>query len=382
MKKDLSVLLGSFGRDGKPGCGGLGKLRMAGAVLCLGLYIILCGIGSSGFVSPAMAGENGTLLWWGNGDGSWGYVDDVRQRAAKAEMDFAVYENGESLSSFLGKLNFDKLDSPVVLYWIPGHGSGWANVGDYTPTEIVAMVEEAKSAIGINKIDTLILGPCYAGNIETMSCFAGLAKKVFGSPATATVNMVRLWLSWILYDREEAETAEYENYLRYKVSRFESGIDAGEYGSLVDPEKALEFLQALREKDIPVSVFQNLKKGKYYFGGELGDVWSLAETYDLGNKLLSFTTLWNAPNGPQWKAFEECCYLGVWNGEDEDLYIATVPEANRCIPGSSVTPDEPTPVPAGAASGGGGGCMVGAHNFPALLLLIPLTVVMMKKGKK
>ncbi|HPJ27121.1 MAG TPA: hypothetical protein PLA80_13335 [Synergistaceae bacterium] len=71
-----------------------------------------------------------------------------------------------------------------------------------------------------------------------------------------------------------------------------------------------------------------------------------------------------------------------WSGENEDLYLATVPEANRCIPGSSVTPSEPTPVPEGAASGGGGGCMVGVQNFPALLLLIPLTVVMMKKGKK
>jgi hypothetical protein len=388
MKKDLNGLSGNLGKVGNLGCGGVGmfgKLRMAVAVLCLGLYIILCGVGGSGFVSPALAGENGTLLWWGNTDVDEPFKEKTLEYAAEARVSVILGnqpgETEETLKDFLIRSDPASWEYPVTLFWSPGHGSGWAHVGGYTPTEIVAMVEEAKGAIGEKKIDTLILGPCYSGNIEVMSCFSGLTKNVFGTPATATLGMLRLWLLWIERTEAKGEASGYENYLQYEVSLFnENG--KGSYGSLVDPEEALAFLQALREKDLPASVFQDLRKGQFYYGTELNDIWKLAEDHGLGDNLLSFTTLWNAPYGPQWENHDECCYLGVWNGENEDLYIATVPEANRCIPGSSVTPDEPTPVPEGAASGGGGGCMVGVQNFPALLLLIPLTVVMMKKGKK
>ena len=335
---------------------------------------------------PALAGENGTLLWWGNTDVSEPFKEKTLEYAAEARVSVILGnqpgETEETLKDFLVRSDPAAWEYPVTLYWSPGHGSGWAHVGGYTPTEIVAMVEEAKDAIGEKKIDTLILGPCYSGNIEVMSCFAGICKKIYGTPATATLDIVENWLIWIQDARHKKRNASYEEYLGFAIQRFIDLGGAGSFGSLVDPEEALAFLQALREKDLPASVFQDLRKGQFYYGTELNDIWKLAEDHGLGDNLLSFTTLWNAPYGPQWENHDECCYLGVWNGENEDLYIATVPEANRCIPGSSVTPDEPTPVPEGAASGGGGGCMVGVQNFPALLLLIPLTVVMMKKGKK
>lgn len=390
MKKDLSGLLGSFGRDGKLGCGGLGKLRTAMAVLCVGLYIILCGVGGSGFVSPAMAGENGTLLWWGNVDVNEPLKENVLEYAAEARVSVILGnqpgEREETLKDFLVRSNPATWEYPVTLYWAPDHGSGWINAGGYTLIEIVAMVEEAKDAIGDKKIDTVLLGPCYSGSIEIMSCFAGLTKKVFGTPTTATIGMVRGWILWIYSYEVKGKNAGYEHYVQREVLRFSESGTGGTYGSLVDPEEALAFLQALREKNLPASIFQDLREGQFYYGTELNDIWKLAEDHGLGDNLLSFSTLWNAPYGPQWENHDECCYLGVWNGENEDLYIATVPEANRCIPGSSVTPDPATPTPApgdaGASGGGGGGCTVGAHNFPALLLLIPLTVVMMKKGRK
>jgi len=340
----------------------------------LGLYIVLCGIGGSGFVSPALAGENGTLLWWGRGDFAWEFIDRVREDAEAAKVDLIINEDGESLPTFLVRQNIGTLDAPVVLYWVPDHGTGWSNVGGYTLAEIASMVEETVGMLGGQKLDVTMLGPCYAGNIETMSCFAGLTKRVLATPISSYVGLCTLWLRWL----ERTGDTSFENYVQIDL------IDHWyrDYGSipehLANPEKLLAFLAEIRKQKVPASVFQNLSHHPDY-PRETNDVWGLAEHCDAIRLLKESSMPIVTPDSDLWEGYS---FSSCWNGENEDLYIATVPEANRCIPGSSVTPDEPTPVPEGAASGGGGGCTVGAHNFPALLLLIPLTVVMMKKGKK
>ncbi len=380
MKKDLNGLSGNLGKAGKLGCGGVGmfgKLRTAMAVFCLGLYIILCGVGGSGFVSPALAGENGTLLWWGRGNFAWEFIDRVREDAEAAKVDLIINEDGETLAQFLSGQNISGLDAPVVLYWVPDHGTGWKDVGGYTLNEVSAMVQEAVGVLGGQKLDVTMLGPCYAGNIETMSCFAGLTKKVLATSVTSYVGLCTLWLGWL----ERTGDTSFENYVQTDL------IDRWfrDYGAipehLADPEKLLALLAEIRKQNVPTSVFQNLSHHSDY-PSEANDVWKLAEYCGVTDLLKESSMPIVTPDSDLWGGY---CFSSCWSGENREQYLSTVPEANRCIPGSSVTPDPVTPTPApgnAGASGGGGGCTVGVHNFPAFLLLIPLTVVMMKKGKK
>ena len=385
MKKERNGLLGKLGKfekfekAGKPG--GFGRLRTAVAVLCLGLYIILCGVGGSGFVSPAMAGENGTLLWWGRLDVLWEDIDEVRNQAQEAKVDLIINEDEETLAQFLAGQNISGLDAPVILYWVPNHGSGWKNAGGYTLNEVSAMVQEAVGVLGGAKLDVTLLGSCYAGNIETMSCFAGLTERVLGNSEQATVMMAKRWLEWLI--ESPGVAADFERYHQEEIISFYSfgGRCGGPKEQLANPDKLLEILREIRSKNVSTAFFRTLPRHDN-FSDQANDIWGLAEFCGVTGLLREAANLIVLPENRCWDGY---CLLSCWNGEDEDLYISTVPEANRCIPGSSVTPDPatPTPVPGNAgASGGGGGCLVGAHNFPALLLLIPLTVVMMKKGKK
>ena len=96
---------------------------------------VFCGVLAALFVFcalPALAGENGTLLWWGRGDFAWEFIDRVREDVEAAKVDLIINEDGESLPAFLVRQNIGTLDAPVVLYWVPDHGNGWSNVGGYT----------------------------------------------------------------------------------------------------------------------------------------------------------------------------------------------------------------------------------------------------------
>jgi len=380
MKKERNGLLGKFEKFEKAGePGEFGRLRTAVAVLCLGLYIILCGIGGSGFVSPAVAGENGTLLMWNDNGFREEYIAELQPKAQTARVDFTVSTPGETLAQFLARQDISRLDAPVILYWIPGHGSGWKDAGGYTLNEVSAMVQEAVGVLGGAKLDVTLLGPCHSGNIESMSCFAGLTEKVLAYSSQATIFIATDWLDWL---KENPGRNDFTDYVRECYQERFIHYESWFPGQYADPEKLLHILSEIRKKSLSVSFFQNLLDDGWDSSVGVNDIWNLTEHCGVTGLLREAVALLLTPESDRWQGI---CHLSCWNGEDEAQYLSTVPEANRCIPGSSVTPDPatPTPVPGNAgASGGGGGCLVGAHNFPALLLLIPLTVVMMKKGKK
>lgn len=69
------------------------KAKMFRAVGLIGF--IACMIICSGI--PALAGENGTLLWWGRLDVAWVDIDEVRTLAQEAKVDLvmAVMKRGK-----------------------------------------------------------------------------------------------------------------------------------------------------------------------------------------------------------------------------------------------------------------------------------------------
>ena len=346
------------------------KAKMFRAVGLIGFIacVIICSC------IPALAGENGTLLWWNDQGFRGECIEEVTTDAQEAKVELIISQGGESFPAFLARQDFDSLDAPMVLYWAPGHGSGWSDVGGYTLLEVSAMVEEAKSVLNGQKLDVTLLGPCFAGNIETMSCFAGLTEKVLAYSCLSSISIVTSWLNWL---KEKPGENEFDKYAEefYRGNFDEYGWLQGQFA---DPERLLDVLAKIRGFSVPVPFFQSLLDDGMDLSVGESDIWNLVDFCNVTNLLRDAAILLAVPEDNYWKGL---CYLSCWNGENIGQYLATIPEENRCISGTSAVTPTPTPSSGETGSGGGGGCMVGAQNFPSLLLLLPF-MTFMKRGKK
>lgn len=323
-------------------------------------------------ILPSAADAAGTMLIYRNIYDSV-FSDDVRDlKGVCSNANITAFDTREG-ETFLDMVDRTEArwSKPVMVYWFPGHGGGWNQIGGQCLSDLQKFVLDPLRERGTT-LDLVISGVCHSGFIEFIGAWNGVADYVIADVWLAYYRQAERLIQYYYHDG-------YIDFQGYLASQNYMGKDYETSGTILSrPARVMELLEAIREGS-PRATREDCLEESPDYGTETNiDIWPLVEKTDTEQ-------LWHEAfdnGGAEIPDRKGTCGVSCWDGKLVDLYTFCIPEELRVVSVPTPTP-VPTEQPDTTTTGG---CTVatGAAAFPWALLLVafPAVTVCLTGGRK